>query len=413
MDDQPFSGPNKSAAPAGKSTHKKTALAAPTDDPFGILASFGITPGDASLWFGGGAICGPGGSNAFGSAAFGSAAFSSAGSGFAATFAELSAAGPADGAAAEAAGAGIEAAAARCYDDEVCAQCGAQMCRGANDIEYVCVDCGCVVEGDTAEPEDDAPRAAPNAARLRIVGPNSNQLQPDLYRSGAGNTAVTQKKQIYEEYCAYRALFIEAGGRAFPLDACNLASDFYNAVQVQCVKRSQNKKAIMAACLQLACITREFSPKPAELAAFMQLPNKGIARGLNFVRSLVADGKMDVDLDVDPCQPEITTLFAHLGFENKCYDGLRRAVHDVVQTAINNSIGTNSILRSKVAGATFVVLRRCRDRELVPRAVSMQEFCQDHIRKNTIERFTRQLENYHSYFEPCYARAGLDTSLSR
>ena len=299
-------------------------------------------------------------------------------------------------------------------DNDLCTQCGAQMCRGMNDLEYICGGCGLVVEGDTAEPEeDDAPRRAPNAARLRVVGPNSNQLQPDLYRSSTGNTAATQKKQIYEEYCAYRSLYIEAGGRALPLDACNLASEFYNEVQRQCVKRSQNKKAIMAACLYQACLEIGFSPSKAEIASFMQLPSKGIARGANFIRSLVADGKMEVDINVDPCRPEITTLFAHLGLEGEAYAGLRNAVYDVVQIAIANNIGTSSILRSKVAGASYIVLRRCKNRELIPKPMGLQEFCQDRIRKNTVERFTRQLDSYHSYFADCYAKAGLDASPPR
>jgi hypothetical protein len=310
-------------------------------------------------------------------------------------------------------GPGAPLAASAAEDD--CAQCGAQMCRGTNDLEYVCGGCGLVVEGDTADPDDDdAPRAAPNTARLRIVGPKSNQLQPDLYRSSAGNTA-TQKKQIYEEYCMYRARYIEAGGQAFPLNACKLASDSYNEVQRQCVKRSQNKKAIMAACFYHACLEIGFSPTKSEVAAFMQLPSKGIARGANFVRSLVADGKMDVDINADPCRPEITTLFAHLGLEGDAYAGLRAAVFDVVQTADLNHIGTSSILRSKVAGATFVVLRRCVDRELVPKPMGLQEFCQKcSIRKNTVERFTHELEEYHhSYFAQCYAKAQLDTTPPR
>jgi transcription initiation factor TFIIIB Brf1 subunit/transcription initiation factor TFIIB len=286
------------------------------------------------------------------------------------------------------------------------------MYRATNGLEYVCENCGLVFEGDSAEPEDDdAPRTAPNTVQLRIVGPNSNQLQPDLHRSGMGNTAANQKKQIYEEYCAYRALFIEAGGRALPLDACKLASHFYNEVQRQCVKRSQNKKNIMAACFYHACLEIGFSPSKPEIAAFMQLPNKGIARGANFVRALVADGKMGVDINVDPCRPEIITLFAHLGLEGDAYAGLHEAVFDVVQTAIANNIGTSSILRSKVAGATFVVLRRCKDHELIPKPMGLQEFCQDRIRKNTVERFTRQLDEYHHFcFKACYQRAGLDDS---
>ena len=297
------------------------------------------------------------------------------------------------------------------YAEDVCARCGAQMCRGTNDLEYVCGGCGLIVEGDTAEPDDEAPRAAPNTARLRIVGRNSNQLQPDLYRSSSGNTAASQKKQIKEEYLAFRADHIEAGGRALPLDACKLASDYYNAVQRRCVKRSQNKKAIMAACLYHACLEIGFSPSKTEIAAFMQLPNKGIARGANFVRALVADGGMeDIDINVDPCRPEITTLFAHLRLEGDAYSGLRAAVYDVVQVAIANNIGTSSTLRSKVAGATFVVLLRCKDRELIPKPMKLQEFCHDRIRKNTVDRFTQELDAYHSFFEACYARAGLDAA---
>jgi hypothetical protein len=400
--------PGPSPAPAKRSTRKaaETALAVKAesvhpdtpvspfgglDDPFGLLA--GLDLGALSgAWPAGGIAAALAASGLAGDAVFAPP-------------------GVYPGAALAAPAAPAEAASGDC---DACAQCGAQMCRGTNDLEYVCGGCGLVVEGDTAEPEDDdAPRAAPNTARLRIVGPNSNQLQPDLYRSSTGNTAATQKKQIYEEYCTYRALFIEAGGRALPLDACKLASDFYNEVQRQCVKRSQNKKAIMAACFYHACLEIGFSPSKAEIAAFMQLPNKGIARGANFVRSLVADGKMDVDINVDPCRPEITTLFAHLGFEGDAYAGLRAAVFDVVQTAIANNIGTSSILRSKVAGATFVVLRRCQDRELIPKPMGLQEFCQDRIRKNTVERFTRQLDGYHSYFEACYAQAGLDPSPPR
>lgn len=299
-------------------------------------------------------------------------------------------------------------------DSEACSQCGGRMHQGANNIEYVCADCGLVVEGDTAEPEDDeASRAAPHTARLRIVGPNSNQLQPDLYKSGSGNTAAVQKKQIYEEYMCYRQFYMEAGGRAFPINALDAAAEYYNEVQKIYVKRSQNKKAIMAACLKHGCRKIGFAPAVAEVAEFMQLPNKGTARGDNFIRSLVANGEMDLDVNADPTAPEINTLFTLLGYEDDKYAPLRAAVQDIVETAAAKKIGVNSILRSKVAGATYTVLRRCKNRELIPKPPSMQDFCAKRIRKNTVERFTRELEDYHSHFEECYRRAGLDPTPSR
>jgi hypothetical protein len=288
------------------------------------------------------------------------------------------------------------------------------MRRAVDDLSHTCDTCGLVVEGDTAEPEDDeAPRPAPSTARLRIVGPGSSQLQPDLYRSGPGDSAAAQKRAITEEYAAYLQMYVETGGRAFPLDALSLAAEHYNGVQRTCVIRSENKKKAMAACLDRACLDLGFAPSKAEIAAFMQLKTKGIAGGSNFIRSLVADGKMDVDINADPCRPEITTLFAFLGLEDPVYDSLREAVYDVVQTAVANNIGTSSVPRSKVAGAAYAVLRRCRDRALIPKPPGLQEFCGARIRKNTIERFIRQLDAYHSYFEECYRKAGLDASPPR
>jgi len=288
-----------------------------------------------------------------------------------------------------------------------CSQCGAQMCRSSNDLESMCSECGLLVDGDSVDP-DDANHQVSNNGRLQLVGSRQSEYQSDLYKSSTGNTVVIQKKQIYEEYCAYRILFIEAGGRALPLDACKLASDFYNDVQKQCVKRSQNKKAIMAACFYHACLEIGFSPSKSEVALFMQLPNKGIARGSNFVRALVADGKMDVDINVDPCRPEITSLFAHLGLEGDEYLPLREIVFEIVQIAIVNNIGTSSILRSKVAGATFTILRRCKEKELIAKYTNLQEFCNARIRKNTVERFTKQLNDYHSFFKECYIKAGVN-----
>jgi hypothetical protein len=291
-----------------------------------------------------------------------------------------------------------------------CGQCGAAMTRSANDLAYVCGSCGLVIEGDTAEPEDEGPRAAPSAPRLRLVGVGSNQLQPDLYRSGVGVTPESQKKQIYEEYCRYCAQHVSAGNRAISCDAFSRAADLYNDVQRQCVVRSQRKKAIMAACLHQACLMLGFAPGKVEIAKFMRLEKFGLARGVNYIRSMAADGKMAIDPNLDPCWPEIVTLFAHLGRESADFDGLRAAVADVVGVAIRDHIGLSSILRSKVAGAAYTVLRRCLDRRLVPEPITMQAFCVGRIRKNTVERFTRAIGDCHTHFVDCYVRAGLDAS---
>jgi hypothetical protein len=286
---------------------------------------------------------------------------------------------------------------------DTCSVCGTVMGRRSTGFDFYCDSCGLVREGASDGDEQQTHPAA--TTRLRIVGPGSNQLQPDLYRAGASDTTTAQKKQITEEYRRYRQMFIDCGGRAFPINACECAAEYYNEVQKRCVKRSQNKKLIMAACFWLACIHLKFAPERKDVAQLMQLDRLGFAAGENFIRELVAsDRTVAIDIDEDHCMPEINTIFAKLGYVGDDFNHLRDAVYDIVQTAIRNNIGTNSILHSKVAGATYVVLLRSRS-PLVRRIVPIQDFCTKYnIRKNTIERFIRCIADYHSYFAQCYVR---------
>ena len=305
-----------------------------------------------------------------------------------------------------------------------CSICGGDLRCEIDGLRRVCAVCANIVEGDSTEPEDDdVPRAAAGASRLKLVGVGSSSLQPDLYRSSSGDSSVTQKRLITDEFMLYRQQYIERGGHAIPINAITRAVDFYHEVQRECVKRSQNKKRIMAACLHHACIDIGFLPSNAEIADFMQLQNNGIAPGVNFIRALAADGKMSIDTCTDPWKParaEVTTLFAHLGLNGDELAPLRDAVFDIIKTAADEKIGTNSFLRSKVAGATYTVLRRAAlsdGTNLPPAALraavavatgGLQSFCADRIRKNTVERFLRELEDYHSKFEGLFARHNLD-----
>lgn len=282
--------------------------------------------------------------------------------------------------------------------------CGGQMSHDSHSINYVCDVCSRVsLDGAAAEDGFEAHNVT-YSYKFNIVGQNSIAFRKSIHKSNTGVTAEFQKNKMYHEYCAYRKQYMEAGGRSFPMDVCKIAADYYNSVQVQCVKRSHSKKVIMAALLRQALIMSGFSPSKNEIASFMQLPNKGMAKGANFVRSFVADGKMDIDLDIDPCMPEITSIFAHIQFEGPEYENLKQCVYDVINVAIKNQIGTRSILRSKVSGATFVVINRRPGCQAIPISV----ICDKYIRKNTIDRFISEMNSYHSYFKPCYKKYGLN-----
>lgn len=291
------------------------------------------------------------------------------------------------------------------HELDICKNCNCYLQRSINNISNICDTCGIITE-EVSEENINLSEVMNN--KLRIVGPNRNKFQPDLYRSDSGNTNALQKKHILNEYKEYRQKYIDIGGRSFPLRACELATDYYNLIQQHCVKRSQNKKSIMAACLWQACLRINFAPSKTEISKFMQLPHKGIAKGSNFIRTLVSDGKLDIDPNINPLIPEIETLFLQLGYLDEKYKTLHSIIYNIIMIASDNLIGVNSMSRSKVIGTTYIVLKRCKDTNLVPNPpINTKEFCKNGIMKNTIDRYIHEINSYHSYFKDYYESVGL------
>ena len=292
-------------------------------------------------------------------------------------------------------------------DRNTCPRCRGRMF--VQELEYICSGCGFVAENSLADGEDDGEKKPSFCGRLRIVGPNSGRYQADLDRSSnSGNNTAAQISQVTAEYLRYRECFIESGGRAFPEEACRRAAECYNEVQQRCVIRNHNKLTVMAAHLYHACVSLGFVPTKAEVATFMQLKRKGIARGDNFVKKMYAEGLTTVEVNKSPEHAQISTALLNLGEETeKTFAHLIPAAQDLVQRAVDKLIGVSSTPRSKAIGATLVVMQRFARAKGI-RCVSQQEFCQRcGIRKNTIEQFTSALAAYHSFFRDIYVRHGL------
>jgi transcription initiation factor TFIIIB Brf1 subunit/transcription initiation factor TFIIB len=313
---------------------------------------------------------------------------------------------------------------------EMCPECLCQM--QVQGLEFVCPICCRVSEGPLEMEVSDREgvrycssmvRPAP---RLRIVGPDSAYYQRDLDRNTTVDYSETQRRHVMQELMAYNTAYREQGGNPFPINVLEATADAYGQVQRVCVKRSQMKQTILAALLYHMCIKHNFTRDRHEVADFAQLRSHGIARGDDFLRSLQADQKIDIDVNRDRLTPYIVTTFARMKLGSKYasdllgvsatfsrggradpIEALQAAVRDIVGIAVDKNIGTQSVLRSKVIATTYEVLRRAGAKTTLDDIVSR---CT--IRKNTITRFTTKLFEYHTHFQAAYAQHNLDDSRS-
>ena len=226
-------------------------------------------------------------------------------------------------------------------------------------------------------------------------------------RTNPGESSEQQKKTTYAELLRFNREYESRGGNPFPKDVLQDVAESYYVVQQDSVKRSMMKKGILAALVFHTCISRGFTRTRAEAAEFAKLPNHGIARGDDFLRSIDEDKGLDINMNEDRLRPHIVTTFALLDLRDECYEPLREAVAEIVQIADAGSIGFRSVMRSKVTATTAEVLRR---KGMAFSAQDVASKCR--IRIHTINRFLNELAEYHSHFEETYRTHGLDSSRS-
>ena len=277
-------------------------------------------------------------------------------------------------------------------------------------MEHECSMCHEVFEAadiqdviSVSSPEN--PGASVLRGRLCIVGPEASWFQPDLDRTNPGETSEARKKTTYAELLRFNQAYEDRGGHPFPKDVLSDVAENYHIIQQNSVKRSMMKKGIFAALVFHACISRGFARTRAEAAEFAKLPNHGIARGDDFLRSIDEDKGLDINMNESRLYPHIATTFSYLDLDISVYDPLRAAIAALVEIVERRYIGVRSILRSKVVATTYEVLRR---KGLETSVEGISTRCK--IRKHTIRRFLDELANYHSHFEEEYRRQGLDAS---
>jgi hypothetical protein len=282
-----------------------------------------------------------------------------------------------------------------------CVDCGKDFEK--IEEEYTCKSCG-KVHADVHDPIDQSLHDKYQTSLIRIVGPNAHQFQSVLYKSAISNYSMVQKLTIDRVLKNCRKKYTDRGmSPPIPINVCRKAVDLYNEVQQYCIKRSETKNVTIAACIYYAGVEMEFLPTIQDISDFMDLSTKGISKGVNFLISLRAEGKLSFDTNKNVLGSMIKTLFEYVQIKD---DHCRMAIIDVIEQMKNNNIGSSLYIETKAKGVTYAILKRSRQKY----PLTLAEFCERcRTRKNTVVNITNLLDKYYDYFKPIYKDHGLRT----
>jgi len=290
----------------------------------------------------------------------------------------------------------------------ICKTCNIEMQRDINDVYYICRCCNNIKECDNLANIDN--EITPSG-RIRIVGADSSYLQHNLYRDDFGKTAEQFRNPVYNDYMAYLNKYKEKTDRlAFPLDAIQLATDYYCEYKKFGTRRSDYKSQAMAKCLEIACYNLKHSPSNTDMYNMFKLKHNGLSTGTRMLFEAKQAGFLSFDINFKPQEADVITLFSHLEelLTEEEYSQCLDATHKVVDRAIKLKIGTQSKIQSKVIGSAFVVLSRRKNPKNIIPAISLCNIVD--TKTNTIEKFTKKLSEFHSRFKDIYNDADLKTN---
>jgi len=250
----------------------------------------------------------------------------------------------------------------------ICHMCGIGcLNKQTSGDKLVCNHCG-LMDGYDKDENDDKLQAsssclASGSTRIRIVGVNSKLSQASLYKNSAmptckmlawENTLSDFQKliSIYNEKCVREE-------DKMPIEACRLASDMYREIQEQCVKRSENKRSIMAACYYMSCLQHGWAISKSSLTAVMNLQS-GPAKGTNFVNELRGRGFIDsCPKNIDYNNACLTLVFKCMKIDDEpyCNDLYQKTVY-MLNVLDANKVAYTSQQKTKACGMTYNVIKR-------------------------------------------------------
>jgi len=90
------------------------------------------------------------------------------------------------------------------------------------------------------------------------------------------------------------------------------------------------------------------------------------------------------------------------------FNKLKMAIHEIYSIFEEKYIAERSCPKSQIIGATYVIIKRCKNKKILPDTPTMITYCNDLIRKPTVEKLINEMNKHHSEFVPIYKKYNLD-----
>jgi hypothetical protein len=263
-----------------------------------------------------------------------------------------------------------------------CSNCGSYNIESF-DTTYQCQECG-QFEIRQAPIEYISDSTVGNIRYSNSGG--GGDLQKTVYSSAHVNSGELQKKTLIAEIVKCLTSHFQKTGEKYPLDVVPDCVDMYIKINDGAVHRSDCKRRLIAGCYFKACLLKNYMVSEDGLATALELKSKGISKGLTSVET-------KLDAAIDSLIPNINTMFIKLGLEtydsmDKTYESAKIKIYDLVVMTNRLHVGVDSIQRSKVAGATYLILKKYH-----PEAKTTLEQISkvSEIRVATIEKYTNSI----------------------
>lgn len=303
-----------------------------------------------------------------------------------------------------------------------CQHCGGDLTPEVSGLP-TCAECGAL--GDEPGPGP-ASADATSMAHLRVKGgPRGGgaaaaRLTRDMFRSGERTTTESQIQTTFRNLLNKQKNHLKEnpGWHPLPDEVFMLTARYYNihVQQMKIVMRGGHKNSVMGKLLLLAC--QELArppgtchiPRAEDICTFFDLPVRGsLAEGEAYMAGLA---KHCTVFGQDTTDAIVNSMFAHMGFVDRpggpSFAPPRACAVGLVEHMRTQRLALDSMLLSRQAAASWLVLSQWPDRDLLAGLGTFADFCaKAKIRDNTIKNVLQKLAAYRSIVAPMLAQHGV------